>query len=212
MHTTLSKSLLCWAVLASTVGGLAACAAPGAPSVAPVTSPASETLLLTPTLAPTSALSRTVSLPTTQPTMVLSPTHEIPTLTTTASVTPSETPANQASPTPRPSDTPTATVTTTASSGATTRLNLDTFLPRGQARDLFLNNCTACHSFVCAVLGQRTIEHWEYIKRTHRTLITSPISDADYGLVFTYLEQNFSDSQPEPELPPELIGGSCTPH
>ncbi|MBF8249045.1 MAG: hypothetical protein HW374_1845 [Bacteroidetes bacterium] len=40
------------------------------------------------------------------------------------------------------------------------KLNLDDFAPPGKGRDLLVQNCSTCHSFVCAIRGQRTREHF----------------------------------------------------
>lgn len=106
---------------------------------------------------------------------------------------------------------PVGAPTATLVAGAIQKLNLDELAPPGEARELFFNNCTSCHSFVCAVRGQRSIERWNTIKRGHRNKVIA-LGDEEYDSLFAYLTENFNDGKPEPEIPPELIEGlNCTP-
>ncbi len=92
--------------------------------------------------------------------------------------------------------------------GHSNKVDLDAFMPPGRGRDLLLNNCASCHSFVCAITGQRTIEHWRAVKREMRAEV-SQLDDDDYEVLFAYLEENFNDQKPEPNLPPELRQLGC---
>lgn len=74
---------------------------------------------------------------------------------------------------------------------------------------MLLNNCTSCHSFVCAVTGQRTVDYWQTVKTGHRERVSS-LSDDDFNALFTYLADNFNDKKPVPALPPELAGLGCS--
>ncbi len=89
------------------------------------------------------------------------------------------------------------------------RVNLDSVAPPGRARDLIVENCGTCHSFVCAFRGQRTVEHWQTIKQDMRDKV-SQVSDQDYDALFAYLEANFNDQKPEPNLPPALQQLGCS--
>lgn len=100
-----------------------------------------------------------------------------------------------------------APATATAASG-TQWVNLDEIFPQGKGRDLVLNNCTSCHSFVCYVIGQRPVEHWETIKRGHRDK-TPSLSSENYDALFAYLAENFNDTKPEPKLPQQLRDLGC---
>ncbi len=107
---------------------------------------------------------------------------------------------------------PTATVNlapATSTPQPRLKVNLDTFAPPSRARDLILENCGTCHSFVCAFRGQRTVEHWQTIKRDMRDKV-SQLSDQDYDTMFAYLEVNFNDQKPEPQLPPEFQQLGCS--
>lgn len=108
---------------------------------------------------------------------------------------------------------PTATalpVTPTAvpASPPSGKVDLNKILPAGAGRDLFVNNCTSCHSFVCSVEGQRTADHWSTVQAIHKDKVPA-LSEADYGTLFAYLVANFNDKTPAPELPPELAGMGC---
>jgi mono/diheme cytochrome c family protein len=88
---------------------------------------------------------------------------------------------------------------------------LPEILPSGKGLTLLLDNCSSCHSVVCAVKGQRPVDRWESLKNDHKDKVTG-LSDADLNTLFTYLAENFNNNKPEPNLPPELAQqGSCTP-
>lgn len=171
--------------------------APPTPFVSPTQPPTATTQPPTPTLAP-SATSEPAT-PTPPPTLTTEP--------PTATAEPTST-AEPATATLEPSPT-TEAATATSSGGRPGKVNLDLIFPTGAGRELTLNNCTSCHSFVCVVRGQRTEEHWNTTKATHRGRVSS-MNDADYAEVFAYLTEHFNDKNPEPELPPELAGLGCT--
>lgn len=95
------------------------------------------------------------------------------------------------------------------SPGPAQKLNLDEIAPPDRERDLVLQNCGACHSFICAFRGQRSIEHWQTIKEDMRDKV-SVLDGQDYDALFAYLEVNFNDQMPEPRLPPELQDLGCS--
>ena len=98
---------------------------------------------------------------------------------------------------------------TTASQPKGTTLN--EILPRGQGLTLLLNNCSSCHSVVCAIKGQRPVDRWESLKKDHKDKVGN-LSDADMNTLFSYLSENFNSTKPEPNLPAELAAqGACTP-
>jgi mono/diheme cytochrome c family protein len=89
---------------------------------------------------------------------------------------------------------------------------LPQILPPGKGQSLLLENCSSCHSAVCAVKGQRPAGRWAGLKEDHKDKVTG-LSDADMNTLFAYLVENFNDTRPEPKLPPELAQqGSCTPY
>lgn len=134
------------------------------------------------------------------PIQVVSPTVAPATLPTPATVL---TLLPTSTPTLSPTRTMTAaspTVSATPVSGAQLKLDLDSIFPAGPGRDLVLNNCTICHTFLRIVVGQRTKDQWEYVRRDMRNKV-SQLSDRDVDTLFTYLEANFNDAKPVPDLP-----------
>jgi hypothetical protein len=83
-------------------------------------------------------------------------------------------------------------------------VNLDEIFPAGRGRELLLNNCTTCHTFVPIVVLQMTKEAWERNSRDHRGRVAS-LSDADFKILYEYLIANFNPSRPVPKLPEELL-------
>jgi len=104
---------------------------------------------------------------------------------------------------------PAQAISTSSDFEFTQKLNLDDFAPSGRGRDLLIQNCNVCHSFVCAIRGQRTMEHFQNVMRDMRSRVTS-ITDEDYDMLFAYLVENFSDTKPEPRLPPQLSQQGCS--
>lgn len=122
--------------------------------------------------------------------------------------------------TPQPTLRPNVVAPTQASSGPTSgyteKVNLDEFSPPGPGRDLLIMNCDSCHPWVCALRGQRTLDHWHMVEDVHTRMSTFrgseliPLSSQDWNTLFSYLEKNFSDQQPEPNLPPAFQQAGCT--
>lgn len=81
---------------------------------------------------------------------------------------------------------------------------MDAIFPQGKGRDLVLYTCTACHTFVRIVLGQRSVERWEIVKRNHRPRVPL-LSDSNFDALFAYLEANFNETKPVPSLPDWLL-------
>lgn len=142
------------------------------------------------------------------PTATPAPPTATPAPPTTTPVPPTATPVPPtATPVP-PTETPTPATATPAPASGSQQLNLDELLP-GRGGELVLNNCASCHSFACAVIGQRTVEHWESVKASHAAFV-SGLPEEDYTELFAYLAEHFNDSQPEPELPELLRQQGCT--
>ncbi len=110
-------------------------------------------------------------------------------------------PAESATPI-APSATPTVTVE--SNSSASTKLNMDSIFPPDPEREVVLYTCTACHTFVRIVLGQRNLERWEAVKNQHRLRVRS-LSNSDFDALFAYLEANFNETKPVPTLPDWLL-------
>lgn len=204
MLTGLVRSL----ILTFAVAVLAtSCAVPPAiPATVPGPTLLSQSKIVpgTLTLTPVPTATAAPASPTTAPTAtVLQATTatatSIPTLAPTAISTVTATATNpSATATTLPVASPQAT--TANSSGAIAKLDMDKIFPPGKGRDLVLFNCTACHSFVRIVTGQRTRDAWQVVKRSMRTRV-SGLSDQEYDDLFAYLEASFSDSKPVPSLP-----------
>ena len=80
------------------------------------------------------------------------------------------------------------------------KLDMDAIFPRGEGRELVLDNCTGCHGFVRIVLTERTRDEWATVKRSMAPKV-SALSDEQIDSLFTYLEGNFNDTKPAPKLP-----------
>src|SRR5262245_44236552 len=70
------------------------------------------------------------------------------------------------------------------------KVNLNEIFPAGRGRELVLNNCTTCHTFVPIVILQMTKQAWERNSRDHRGRVAA-LSEADFKLLYEYLEANF---------------------
>jgi mono/diheme cytochrome c family protein len=84
------------------------------------------------------------------------------------------------------------------------KVNLDEIFPPGRGRELLLNNCTTCHTFVPIVVLRMTKEAWERNSRDHRGRVDA-LSDADFKILYQYLKENFNPDKPVPKLPKELL-------
>jgi hypothetical protein len=149
----------------------------------------------TPTTAPRTATPTAQKAAPTNTPAATAPTKPVATALPTAAV-PAAT-AQAVTPTAVPATLPAGTI------------DLDKILPAGKGRDLFLNNCTSCHAFVCSVEGQRTADIWGTIQANHSDKLTG-MNEGDYKAVFAYLVANFNDKTPAPKLPPELAGITCS--
>jgi hypothetical protein len=72
------------------------------------------------------------------------------------------------------------------------------------ARELILQNCTSCHSFVPIVLQQFDPDGWAALFERHRPRVPQ-LSDSQIQAMSGYLAANFNAAIPPPELPPELL-------
>lgn len=72
------------------------------------------------------------------------------------------------------------------------------------ARELVLNHCTACHTFVPIVMQQFEPAGWEGLLDRHRDRV-GHLDDEQVATIQAYLAANFNPEQEPPELPPELL-------
>lgn len=85
-----------------------------------------------------------------------------------------------------------------------TKVNMDEIFPQGAGRDLVLNNCQNCHTFVPIVILQMDEDAWTRSSLDHRPRVTG-LSDDEFKTLYTYLKANFNPSRPVPKLPKELL-------
>jgi hypothetical protein len=105
---------------------------------------------------------------------------------------------------PGSSPTPPQPAKTAPADTKAAKVNIDEIFPSGRGRDLLLNNCTGCHTFVPIVVLQMTKEAWERNSRDHRGRVAA-LSDADFKTLYDYLIANFNPNRPVPKLPKELL-------
>jgi mono/diheme cytochrome c family protein len=84
------------------------------------------------------------------------------------------------------------------------KVNIDEIFPPGDGRDLVLNNCQNCHTFVPIVVLQMEEAAWTRNSIDHRERVTQ-VSDDDFKTLYAYLKANFHPGRPVPTLPKELL-------
>ena len=106
----------------------------------------------------------------------------------------------------RPAAAPAASQTAKAPEAPAPKTVADIF-PPGDGRELVLNNCASCHNVACTAIGQRPSERWDALKVSHK----EHVSGVNLDVVFGYLNANFNDTKPQPNVPPSFLEGGCTP-
>ena len=91
-----------------------------------------------------------------------------------------------------------------AASGGPMKVNLDEIFPQGPGRDLVLENCQNCHTFVPIVVLQMDKDAWHRNSLDHRDRVTT-LTDEQFKTVYEYLTTNFGPHRPVPRLPKELL-------
>jgi hypothetical protein len=84
------------------------------------------------------------------------------------------------------------------------RLDMDAIFPAGPGRDLVLNNCQNCHTFVPIVVLQMDKDAWQRNSIDHRERVTT-LTDEEFKTLYEYLTANFNPDRPVPELPRDLL-------
>src|SRR5436190_639220 len=92
---------------------------------------------------------------------------------------------------------------TTAGASAS-KVNMEEIFPQGAGRDLVLNNCQNCHTFVPIVVLQMDEDAWTRNGIDHRERVTS-LTDEEFKTLYTYLRANFHPGRPVPKLPKALL-------
>ena len=90
------------------------------------------------------------------------------------------------------------------SKGGVTKIDLNAIFPEGKGRDLVLNNCQSCHTFVPIVVLQMERDQWTRSSMDHRERLPT-LSNEDFKFLYEYLIANFNPSRPVPVLPKELL-------
>lgn len=88
--------------------------------------------------------------------------------------------------------------------------SLADIFPEGLGRTLVIDSCGSCHAAACSAIGQRTEARWKALEADHRDRVAD-MSDVDYKTLFAYLGENFNNTKPEPNVPPQFLEGGCTP-
>lgn len=84
------------------------------------------------------------------------------------------------------------------------KVNMDEIFPAGRGRDLVMNNCQTCHTFVPIVVLQMDKNAWQRNSLDHRQRVPG-MSDEDFKVLYEYLSSNFNPDRPVPTLPKELL-------
>ena len=103
-----------------------------------------------------------------------------------------------------PAAAPAAPAPAPAAASAPTRVDMHAIFPPGPGRDLVLNNCQNCHTFVPIVILQMEEAAWTRNSVDHRERVTG-LSDGDFTTLYDYLKANFNPRRPVPALPQELL-------
>ena len=77
------------------------------------------------------------------------------------------------------------------------------FPPPAEMREMVLNNCTNCHTFVPIVVLQMESEHWDTNMSTHTEYVA--LSEEERQVLYDYLKASFNPDRPVPELPAALL-------
>jgi mono/diheme cytochrome c family protein len=97
-----------------------------------------------------------------------------------------------------------AAQTASSSGGGEIRVNLEEIFPPGPGRDLVLENCQNCHTFVPIVVLQMDKDAWQRNSLDHRERVTT-LTDEQFKTLYEYLTTNFGPHRPVPKLPKELL-------
>lgn len=97
-----------------------------------------------------------------------------------------------------------AAAASTAGTTGTIQVDMDAIFPAGPGREILLNNCQSCHTWVPVVVLQMTEDEWFRWGVEHRQRV-SGLSDDEFDTLYRYLVDNFNPERPVPELPPALL-------
>lgn len=94
-------------------------------------------------------------------------------------------------------------VVTTSADGQMT-VDMDAIFPQAPGRDLLLNNCQSCHTWVPVVVLGMNEEEWARWRQEHRQRVPG-LADEEFDVLYAYLVENFNPDTPVPDLPPALL-------
>ena len=97
-----------------------------------------------------------------------------------------------------------ATQSASSSGSGEIKVNLEEIFPPGPGRDLVLENCQNCHTFVPIVVLQMDKDAWQRNSLDHRERVTT-LTDEQFKTLYGYLTANFGPHRPVPKLPKELL-------
>jgi cytochrome c5 len=103
-----------------------------------------------------------------------------------------------------PASAPPAAAPGPATATTPIKVDMNAIFPPGSGRDLVLNNCQNCHTFVPIVVLQMEEDAWTRNSIDHRPRVTG-LSDEDFKTLYDYLKANFNPKRPVPALPQELL-------
>jgi|GEM_PF-963124 hypothetical protein len=83
-------------------------------------------------------------------------------------------------------------------------IDMDAIFPQGPGRNLVLNNCQNCHTWVPILILQMNEQEWDRWSREHRQRVEGLVDD-EFSTLLSYLKVNFNPDTPVPELPPALL-------
>jgi hypothetical protein len=70
-------------------------------------------------------------------------------------------------------------------------------------RDVLLNNCTTCHTFVPIVKAQKSEAEWNSLLTAHRERVLH-LTEGEFEALGEFLRAHFNETEPVPALPPAL--------
>jgi hypothetical protein len=94
--------------------------------------------------------------------------------------------------------------TTADGSADVDKVDMEAIFPADAGRELALNNCQNCHTFVPIVVLQMDDEAWTRNSRDHRMRV-SGLSDYEFTTAYGYLKKHFPQHHPVPKLPQVLL-------
>jgi len=72
-----------------------------------------------------------------------------------------------------------------------------------ESRNILLNNCTSCHTFVPIVKAQKSEDAWNSLLTAHRERVLH-MSDDEFKMLGDFLRSHYNETEPVPSLPPAL--------